>query len=65
MQQIAQAMEHLAAEQVTHCDLAARNALLFGFDKNDVRLTSVKVSLPERISQCWGIWGVNSLCCVC
>ena len=44
MMQIGQAMEHLAAEGITHRDLAARNVLVFGFDKQDVRMTSVKVT---------------------
>jgi serine/threonine protein kinase len=44
MQQIAQAMEHLACEGIIHRDLAARNVLVFAFDENDVLTTSVKVS---------------------
>ena len=44
MQQIAQAMEHLVSEKILHRDLAARNVLLFAFDENNVRKTSVKLS---------------------
>ncbi len=43
MQQIAQAMEHLASEGIIHRDLAARNVLVFAFDENDVPTTSVKL----------------------
>ena len=44
MQQIAQTMEHLAVEGITHRNLAARNVLLFDFDKDDVCKTLVKVT---------------------
>ncbi len=44
MQQIAQAMEHLASEGIIHRDLAARNVLVFAFDENNVPTTSVKLS---------------------
>jgi serine/threonine protein kinase len=44
MQQIAQAMEHLASEGIIHRDLAARNVLVFAFDENDVLTMSVKLS---------------------
>ena len=44
MQQIAQGMEHLAEQRVVHRDLAARHVLVMGFDKEDVRRTSVKVA---------------------
>jgi serine/threonine protein kinase len=44
MQQIAQAMEHLASEGIIHRDLAARNVLVFDFDENDVLAMSVKLS---------------------
>ena len=44
MQQIAQAMEHLISQEILHCDLAARNALVFAFDENNVLKTSVKLS---------------------
>jgi serine/threonine protein kinase len=44
LQQICQGMEYLAAEGLLHRDLAARNVLLFAFNGDDARLTSVKVS---------------------
>jgi serine/threonine protein kinase len=44
MQQIAQAMEHLASEGIIHRDLAARNVLVFAFDENDALTMSVKLS---------------------
>ena len=44
MQQIAQAMEHLASEGIIHRDLAARNVLVFALDENNVPTTSVKLS---------------------
>ena len=44
MQQIEQAMEHLISQEILHCDLAARNALVFAFDENNVLKTSVKLS---------------------
>lgn len=42
--QISSGMEMLSSEGLVHRDLALRNVLLFGFDKYDVSLTSVKVS---------------------
>ncbi|EKX33115.1 hypothetical protein GUITHDRAFT_45697, partial [Guillardia theta CCMP2712] len=42
--QIAQGMEHLAEQRVVHRDLAARHVLVLGFDKDDLRRTSVKVA---------------------
>ena len=44
MQQISQAMEMLAASKVIHRDLAARNVLLFQFNPEHPKATSVKVS---------------------
>jgi RIO-like serine/threonine protein kinase len=32
MQQIAEGMEYLIANGIVHCDLAARNVLVFSFD---------------------------------
>ncbi len=42
--QICQGMEHLIQEGIFHCNLAARNVLLFFFDQNDALSTSVKVA---------------------
>ena len=44
LQQIGSGMEMLAGEGLVHRDLALRNILLFAFDKDDVNVTSVKVS---------------------
>lgn len=44
MQQVCQGMEHLAEMGIVHGDLAARNALLFEFQADDARATSVKIS---------------------
>ncbi|EKX41069.1 hypothetical protein GUITHDRAFT_75028, partial [Guillardia theta CCMP2712] len=51
MQQIAQGMEHLAEQRVVHRDLAARHVLVMGFDKEDVRRTSVKVAGYGRAAE--------------
>ena len=44
LQQMCSGMEALAAEGLVHRDLALRNVLLFGFDREDVSAVSVKVS---------------------
>ncbi len=44
MQQVCSGMKALAADGVTHCDLAGRNVLLFAFDPRDAARTSAKVS---------------------
>jgi serine/threonine protein kinase len=44
LQQMSSGMEMIAAEGLVHRDLALRNLLLFAFDKDDVNVTSVKVS---------------------
>jgi serine/threonine protein kinase len=44
LQQMSSGMEMLAGEGLVHRDLALRNILLFAFDKDDVKCTSVKVS---------------------
>ena len=43
LQQINSGMEALAAAKINHCDLAARNVLLFNFDPKAPDATSVKV----------------------
>ena len=43
LQQINSGMEALAAAKINHCDLAARNVLLFNFDPEAPDATSVKV----------------------
>eukprot|EP00041_Stephanoeca_diplocostata_P033490 m.1108009 g.1108009 ORF g.1108009 m.1108009 type:complete len:710 (-) comp24351_c0_seq3:2151-4280(-) len=44
LQQICSGMEMLASEHLVHRDLALRNVLLFAFDRENVGVTSVKVS---------------------
>ncbi len=44
LQQIAEGMAHLIAIGVVHCDLAARNVLVFAFDPQVVSATSVKIT---------------------
>ena len=60
MQQIAQAMEHLASEGIIHRDLAARNVLVFAFDENDVPTMSVKLSDYGMAVGCYNRTHVSS-----